>query len=394
MSATVALLDVGTSRVKAVLLERGGRRLAFSERQAAPLCLGPAGATQDADSLLASVREVLSELPPWQVLAFTVQRGTRLWVDDHGRPLGPMRSWLDGNLQQAAPPGGRLRSLASWLAEQLGDGPAETAATAPAGAPEVRLVPPGTRVGSLILGGGDKNCEYLGAGAYRPGRAALSFGTAIGLSVLAREGTVGDRPGMVITPASRPGYLNLEVGLPFGAPTACWLRELLGTDLGDLGEPKPPAADAPFFLPFLRGSLFHPKSYGVLAGLGPLTSSAEIVRAWLEGVVLELKRGSELFPPFKHIAVSGGGTCGGVSLAPDLADAIGMPVLQLFDPNAGLAGAAMVAARALGWERTWASAFRTYGLLEGRLHRPRQSARCGWQARYERYLELCRRHFC
>lgn len=121
MNPTVALLDVGTSRIKGALLEKGGRRLAFHERPGPPLSIRGNRVTQDPELVLHAVREILSELPDWKVLGLTTQRGTRLWVDALSHALGPLQSWLHAH-DDPAPPGGRLRSLASWLAEQLGAG--------------------------------------------------------------------------------------------------------------------------------------------------------------------------------------------------------------------------------------------------------------------------------
>ncbi|TMD04259.1 MAG: carbohydrate kinase, partial [Chloroflexi bacterium] len=126
---TLLGVDVGSTRIKAVLVDRAGveRRVAVGPT---PFAAGPEGVEMGVDDLLTAVAAVLAALGPERRAAVAVgvagmgECGAPL--DDAGRPLGPVIAWFDprggeiveqltrsGGDRLAARTGRRLRTVSS-----------------------------------------------------------------------------------------------------------------------------------------------------------------------------------------------------------------------------------------------------------------------------------------
>lgn len=97
--ATVCAIDVGTTRIKALLLNEDGAPGPVSAAPSALSTPAPGVAEVDPEALwmqsLAAIRSAASGGPAPEGLAIANQRATVLLVDDAGRPLAPGLSWQD-----------------------------------------------------------------------------------------------------------------------------------------------------------------------------------------------------------------------------------------------------------------------------------------------------------
>jgi len=102
----VVALDVGTTGVRALLLDDTGAVVAQAYREVLPVCPAPGYVEHDLevllDALLTVVRSAVTGVTPGQVrgLGLTTQRSTAVvWDAASGRPLRPALSWQDTRTQ-------------------------------------------------------------------------------------------------------------------------------------------------------------------------------------------------------------------------------------------------------------------------------------------------------
>lgn len=147
----------------------------------------------------------------------------------------------------------------------------------------------------VAAGGGDRPCEALGAGVGE-GRVMESTGTATNLSAVTDQ--LGDRlpDGMLVSAHVLPGHWLLEQGISTGGSILKWLRDqvtgLPYEAMNRLVAQTRPGADGLLLLPFFMGAQatrWHPQARGVLFGLSLGHGHAEIARAVMEGVALEVR---------------------------------------------------------------------------------------------------------
>jgi xylulokinase len=185
-----------------------------------------------------------------------------------------------------------------------------------------RPTPPGTQVGTLssaaaarsgfaagtpiCVGAGDQNCSVVGMGAIHPGMATVTLGTA-GLAILSTAQPAAGFGGMMITNHAAPGMWEIE-GLSNAAAAAFrWFRDAVGThekhlessggpdaygQLDALAATAPPGSKGLIFLPYLATAAtprWNPHARAAFLGLSFAHGRAELVRAVLEGVVLEVR---------------------------------------------------------------------------------------------------------
>ncbi len=184
--------------------------------------------------------------------------------------------------------------------------------------------------------------------------------------------------GTVFTYAPRPVVDPAGLIAPFCDSTGGWLPLLCvmnatgvadevqrafraaGEDLASLmraAERVPPGSDGLLFLPYLRGERVPdlPGASGALLGLRPgLLDPARLFRAALEGTSLNLAWGVErmraLGLPIASVRLVGGGARNPLWRR-ILADALGVPVQELAEPESAALGAALQAAWTLALSR-------------------------------------------
>jgi xylulokinase len=248
-----------------------------------------------------------------------------------------------------------------------------------AGIPEARLsrlVPSGTRVGSLsaaaarrtgllkgtplVAGGGDQQCAGVGAGAVAPGILAVTLGTAAVPLCYAAAVARDPRRRVMCCAHAVPGKWELE-GLQNSAG-AClqWAAKLLNGGerfakrvFAEAARVRPGSGGLLFY-PYLAGDSaphWDPDARGMFLGLTLTHRRPELVRAVMEGVSLQTREILDVFAslrvPVGEIRLTGG--CTAIEMWNQMqADIYGKPVSTLRNPQASLLGAAILAASGVG----------------------------------------------
>jgi xylulokinase len=226
----------------------------------------------------------------------------------------------------------------------------------------------------VIAGGGDGQCAGTGAGisATRPNRAYINLGTAL------VSGSYGgdysyDRAFRTEIAVADHGYIY-ETCLRSGTFLVDWLmREVFGTDADGrrelLIELEREAANSPIgangviVVPYWQGCMtpyWDPSARGIIAGLSGSTKRGDLYRAFLEGVALEQATCSDNVVkatgvPIDDFVAIGGGAASDLWVR-ILADATGRPVLRSETVEASSLGAAIAAAKGVGWYKSIAEA--------------------------------------
>ncbi len=209
----------------------------------------------------------------------------------------------------------------------------------------------GLRAGMpVVMGGGDGSCAATGAGVIRPGVAYSYIGSSSWIGVAT--------PAPILDPEMRTfTWAHLAPGLftPTGTMQAAgssvqWARDELDRDLKTVAErlglsayelmnqealQSPPGARGLLFLPYLLGERsprWNPQARGAFVGLTIRHQHADLIRAVLEGIALNLRVILEAFTrqgaPIDALRVIGGGARGSVWNA-IMADIFSLPVLRL-----------------------------------------------------------------
>lgn len=210
----------------------------------------------------------------------------------------------------------------------------------------------------VVLGAADSVLGAAGVGATRHGDVAIIAGTsAIVLGVCDRVVLDSDLR-YLVTPLTGEHW-GLEMDLLAMGSAFDGIADLLGLPgpaaLLAAAEPVP-AGEAPVFLPYLapgeQGALWDPELTGTLHGLTLGMTAGHIGRALLTGVVLELRRCTDILADAtgrRGPILLGGGAAASPLMWQDLADATGRDVLV--DPSThdhSALGAALFAASSLG----------------------------------------------
>lgn len=197
----------------------------------------------------------------------------------------------------------------------------------------------GLAVGTpVVIGGGDGACAGVGAGVIEPGQAYCYIGSSAWISVSSTQ--------PIRDPAQRSftfHHLHPERYAPMGTMQAAggardWAWSLLQQGLPDWPDLDTAAAQVPagagglLFLPYLLGERsphWNPLARGAFVGLAMPHSRAELARAVLEGVALNLglilASLREQISGIRAIRLIGGGSKS--SLWPQiLADCFNLPI--------------------------------------------------------------------
>jgi xylulokinase len=201
----------------------------------------------------------------------------------------------------------------------------------------------------VVIGAGDGSCAATGAGVVREGSAYNYIGSSSWISLATRE--------PIIDPTMRTfTWVHMVPGMftPCGTMQAAggsyqWLRDNIGLpekeaaaglklspyELMNLqAEGSPPGANGLLFLPYLMGERsprWNPKARGGFIGLTMKHTRADMIRAGLEGITLNLRvildtlreQGAQV----ESMRVIGGGARGRV-WRQIMADIYGLPVLR------------------------------------------------------------------
>jgi sugar (pentulose or hexulose) kinase len=245
----------------------------------------------------------------------------------------------------------------------------------------------GLRVGTpLIAGGGDGQCAGTGANIFTPGRAYLNLGTA---SVSGSYGKTyaTHRSFRTLMAVGEEGY-SFETAIRTGTFLVNWVVEKL-FNVNPEKNPKifatleAEAVAAPIgsggvtMVPYWSGCMtpyWDTGARGVIAGLSGSHSRGHVYRALMESLALEqammTNQAAEATSPITHYAIVGGGSKSDL-WCQIMADATGRDVKRLETAEASALGAAMAAAKGVGWFKTVVAASGTMSGKPVKTFRPR-----------------------
>jgi xylulokinase len=200
----------------------------------------------------------------------------------------------------------------------------------------------------VVIGAGDRQCEVLGAGASLE-RPMVSWGTTANVSV-----PVGSRPdpapaGTVVSRGVGGNWL-LEGGLSAAGSFLSWLGRVVGRDPGARGVTAVPWLDG------ARAPWWRDDARAGFVGLASVHDVGDLARAVVESVAWEVVRclvavtsGRPGGRPAAGLTLGGAGT--GVPLWVEVLTSVaGLPATRRRSGEAASAGAALLAAAALGME--------------------------------------------
>jgi xylulokinase len=208
----------------------------------------------------------------------------------------------------------------------------------------------------VAVGAGDVTALAVGCGLVRPGRVAITLGTAGHVVAEAPPGAAGRGRGLWRLPHARPGAALLLGLVMAGGLSLDWLRRSLApgreapgfAELERLAAGVPAGSDGVTFLPFLEGAATphrRPDARGAFLGLSSAHGAAEMARAVMEGVAFnvvdcvdELARAGVSGP---ELRLAEGGAQSPLWCA-ILAAALGRPVALLAERDTSAAGAALI----------------------------------------------------
>ena len=220
----------------------------------------------------------------------------------------------------------------------------------------------------VISCGGDQQCGALGQGVFRQGEVSVNFGT--GAFLLAPTDAVPEPlpAGLVCGAFAVPGRFMLEASLLSCGSAVDWFLKTFcdGADASFAGvalRQSPPGANGVLALPYFQGRAFPDWNYRARAsfhGLRPGSSRADLLRALLESLCVEVQQALQALPVRPERIRFSGGLSRTEELCRLLADVTGLPVLCTDDGDATLRGAWMNAACCLSlagdYEAAWAAA--------------------------------------
>ncbi len=261
----------------------------------------------------------------------------------------------------------------------------------------------------VVIGGGDGACAAAGAGVVREGSAYTYLGSSAWIGTATRRPLFD--PGMrTVTFAG----LDRDAFCPIGAMQAAggsyqWLRDVfclpekeaaekLGISpyqlMDTLAQQSEPGARGLLFLPYLLGERsprWNPDARGAFFGLSMSHTRADIVRAALEGITLNLRAVLAAFQEqgaaVQAMRLIGGGARGAV-WRQIIADIFGLPVQRpALTAEATSLGAALAGGIGVGRYKGYELAEELTPVVETTQPNP------ALKARYDRLYELFNRAY-
>ncbi len=206
-------------------------------------------------------------------------------------------------------------------------------------AAEATGLAPGTPV---VIGGGDGACATVGAGVVHPSDAYNYIGSSSWLAFVTRDPLYDPQQRTFIFAHMDPEYVAPMGTMQCAGGSYDWLERLLRAEdappayaeLDELASRAEPGAGGLLFLPYLIGERsphWNPQARGAFIGLSIAHGRAEMARAVLEGVALNLRivlgafreQGAQI----PSLRVIGGGARSAV-WRQILADVLALPLLR------------------------------------------------------------------
>ena len=221
----------------------------------------------------------------------------------------------------------------------------------------------------VVIGGGDGVTAAAGAGSTRVGRAYCCLGSSAWISYAAEKPLYDKKQRTFSWPSMKKGLFNPCGSMQAAGLSYSWMRDNIcllekqeaaakGQSVYDLInqqiETSPVGANGIVFLPYLMGERspwWNPDAVGTFHGLRAQSTRADLLRAVVEGVSLNMAAILELFREYQQIdelTLIGGGAKSATWMK-ILADCLGTKILR---PNhieeAGSMGAAIAGGVGVG----------------------------------------------
>jgi glycerol kinase len=252
----------------------------------------------------------------------------------------------------------------------------------------------------VIAAGGDQPCAALGNGAIEPKILSATTGTGTYVLATRTQPTFDPQKRFLCSCHVLPEQWAIEAGILVTGAALPWFLENFyapkdGEDpyraLENMASESPIGARELLFVPHFAGSkspYWNPKAKACLHGLTLGHTRADIARALLEGIFLEVKKNIDLLvsqeTPDVEIRVSGGVTKSDFFNQLQ-ADVYGLPLRRTSEEATSL-GAAILAANTLGWYASLPDAF------DGMGTRADMDVKYPTPAAHRQYREVLKRH--
>lgn len=232
----------------------------------------------------------------------------------------------------------------------------------------------------VAAGAGDKQCEILGSGTLNRGQAYITMGTMTGLNIV-DDRYIEDEYKVTkhrTYTAAVPGYWNAEAVSPRGFWLVSWFRDNFAKNLNTEQEQKTieqildeeathiaPGAEGLITIPDWKSTWDKPYAKGAFMGFDMRHGRAHMFRSLIEGIIMQLKIGTEEMchatgREIKELRVGGGGSKSHVAVQA-IADIFDCPVKKSEEPETCSLGAAICAAVGAGCFSDFHSAAKAMG---------------------------------
>jgi xylulokinase len=190
----------------------------------------------------------------------------------------------------------------------------------------------GLRAGiPVVAGAGDGICAGVGVGSVRPGITYNYVGSSAWIATTTEEPIYDEQMRTFVFAHAVPGFVHPCGSMQTAGGVYAWLKNEIGTaekaEAEETGTSpyellnakiasSPPGANGLVFLPYLMGERtpwWNPHAKGALIGLTLAHNRADILRAVLEGITLNLSFILDIFRQWQmipRITVIGGGAKG------------------------------------------------------------------------------------
>lgn len=210
----------------------------------------------------------------------------------------------------------------------------------------------------LVAGGGDQQCAALGAGAVRAGEIEIGIGTAANLLVVTDDKRLDDQRRLLCHEHVVPSCWVLEGALISAASTLSWFRDIGYSDMDhhvyeaidrEVQTLTQEGAGGVLMMPHFEGAgtpYWNPKARGLYLGLSLSTSKADLARAIMEGIAIEIGLSLRILRewglPLQRAVITGGAGRSS-NWAQIQANVYGIPTVLPKETDAAAVGAAILA---------------------------------------------------
>ncbi|MDR1826980.1 MAG: hypothetical protein LBR29_01475 [Methylobacteriaceae bacterium] len=237
----------------------------------------------------------------------------------------------------------------------------------------------------VYLGGGDQQCAALSLGILSEGDAQANTGTGAFMVAHAEKPHFHPQCKTLCSAAAAPGKWIVEAGIFTAGLLHKWFKDNFYSGMDDndayarLAEEiagTPVGANGVLMLPHFEGSAapyWNPQARGMFFNLTMATTRADMARAVIEGIALEIGHDIELIQslgvPVRRVSLAGGLT-GMEVFNQAQADVFNKETVRYGNSEASSLGALMSACVSLKYYRDYREAFTNIVTDEPRVYRP------------------------